>query len=173
MYSLCSRCSELILEDFLWAWDLRFRFPCQHALTPLKCRHARCWLYASCMRLLPTVWPAFHCSSELASSVLAKSVAHQRMLYLVGRHAYCMFVAYQWPWNRILLVSMTSPPNMTAFFPWPVHPRHADSCIFSLCVKLKDLWEGEVGGEEEGWHRCVLCAVCAFCAVMFVHAFIS
>lgn len=37
-------------------------------------------------------------------------------LYLEGGLAYCMFVAYQWPWNWILAFSMTSPANMTAFF---------------------------------------------------------
>lgn len=77
---------------------------------------------------------------------------HITGLYLASGRADCRFVAYQWPWNRILQFSMTSPPNMTAFFPWPVYPWHASSCIFSCCVKLKELWEGKPkrGGEGGG-----------------------
>lgn len=66
---------------------------------------------------------------------------------------------------------MTSPANMTAFFfhglstPW-----HAVSCIFSRCVKLKELWEGKPkqggvgGGVKVGvFHVCGMCfaAVCS------------
>lgn len=58
--------------------------------------------------------------------------------------AYYRFVAYQWPWNRILALSMTSPTNMTVFFFPPVAcpPMARVSCIFSHRVKLKELWEG-------------------------------
>lgn len=76
--------------------------------------------------------------------------------------AYCGFVAYQWPWNWILAFSMTSPTNMTAFFPWPVHPWHAVSCIFSCCVKLKELREGtpKWGGLLKFVHfMCTRCCV--------------
>ena len=74
-------------------------------------------------------------------------------IWRTDKQAYCRCVAYQRPCNRILPFSMTSPANMTAFFfrglstPW-----HAVSCIFSRCVKLKELWEGKPkqGGVEGG-----------------------
>lgn len=94
-----------------------------------------------------------------------KPAPHLWVLYLAGRLAYCRFVAYQWPWNRILAFSMTSPTNMTAFFPWPVHPWHAVYCIFSRCVKLKELWEGTPKCGGGGWGLKFVCFMCGMCCM--------
>lgn len=57
--------------------------------------------------------------------------------------AYYRFVAYQWPWNRILALYMTSTNTTAFFFPPVACPLMARvSRIFSRCVKLKELWEG-------------------------------
>lgn len=103
-----------------------------------------CWLTQDCS---PSQMVLQNITSSLTSLQwwrLAFSVPapHPWVLYWAGGLAYCRFVAYQWPWNWILSFSMTSLTNMTAFFPWPVHPWHAVYCIFSHCVKLKELWEG-------------------------------
>lgn len=94
-------------------------------------------------------WPVYSCGLS--------PTPHLQVLYLSGRLAYSIFVAYQWPWNRILAFSMTSPAKMTAFFPWPVCPWHAASCIFSCCVKLKELQEGT---PKWGWRPKCVCFMC-------------
>lgn len=109
------------------------------------------FLFYSRCGTLPTVWSV---------CVRVCVVLDWTSLSYIWRawRAYFRFVAYQRLWNRILPFSMTSPLNMTAFFPQPVHPWHADSCIFSRRVKLKELWEGKPKqGLGVGGLKCAVC----------------